>query len=231
MPNYYPVMLDIRGKVAIVVGGDEIAAEKAAGLVAAGAEVRVISPKFCDALLILAEQKKVALSPKAYQKGDLAGAFLVIAATSDPQLAEAVWSESQERRQPINVVDMPRYCSFILPSILRRGQLTIAVSTEGASPGLAKRIRQQLEKLFPAAYEPYLRLASAARARLRASNNITYQQRDDFFGDYYTSDVLARLEAGDTSRAAAITEALLRDYGVEAPVAALEEEVYGNGSH
>lgn len=230
MPNYYPVMLDIRGKTAIVVGGDEIAAEKAAGLVAAGAEVRVISPRFCDALLILAEQKKVALSPKTYQKGDLAGAFLVIAATSDPHLAEAVWNESQERGQPINVVDMPRYCSFILPSILRRGQLTIAVSTEGASPGLAKRIRQQLEKLLPAAYEPYLRLASAARARLRASY-ITYQRRDDFFGDYYASDVLALLEAGDTTRAAAITQALLRDYGVEAPAAALEEEVCGNGSH
>ena len=230
MPNYYPVMLDIRGKVAIVVGGDEIAAEKAAGLVAAGAEVRVISPRFCDALLILAEQKKVALSPKAYQKGDLAGAFLVIAATNDPQLAETVWNESQERGQPINVVDMPRYCSFILPSILRRGQLTIAVSTEGASPGLAKRIRQQLEKLFPAAYEPYLRLASAARSRLRTSH-VTYQQRDDFFGDYYASDVLARLEDGDTARAAAITEALLRDYGVETPAAALEEEVCGNGSH
>ena len=230
MPNYYPVMLDIRGKVAIVVGGDEIAAEKAAGLVAAGAEVRVISPRFCDALLILAEQKQATLSPKAYQKGDLAGAFLVIAATSNSQLAEAVWNEAQERGQPINVVDMPRYCSFILPSILRRGQLTIAVSTEGASPGLAKRIRQQLEKLFPAAYEPYLRLASAARARLRASH-VTYQQRDDFFGGYYASDVLARLEAGDASRAAAITQALLRDYGVEALAAALEEEVRGNGSH
>ena len=230
MPNYYPVMLDIRSKVAIVVGGDEVAAEKAAGLVAAGAEVRVISPRFCDALLILAEQQKVTLSPKAYQKGDLAGAFLVIAATSDLQLADAVWNEAQERGQPINVVDMLRYCSFILPSILRRGQLTIAVSTEGASPGLAKRVRQQLEKLFPAAYEPYLRLASAARARLRASQ-VTYQRRDDFFGDYYASDVLARLEAGDTTRAAAITQALLRDYGVEAPAVALEEEVYGNGSH
>ncbi|HEX6778153.1 MAG TPA: bifunctional precorrin-2 dehydrogenase/sirohydrochlorin ferrochelatase, partial [Ktedonobacterales bacterium] len=191
--------------------------------------VRVISPRFCDALLILAEQRRVALSPKAYQKGDLAGAFLVVAATFDPQLAEAVWNESQERGQPINVVDMPRYCSFILPSILRRGQLTIAVSTEGASPGLAKRIRQQLEKLFPAAYEPYLRLASAARARLRASH-VTYQRRDDFFGDYYASDVLAQLEAGDTTRAAAITQALLRGYGVEAPTAALEEEVCGNGT-
>jgi precorrin-2 dehydrogenase/sirohydrochlorin ferrochelatase len=229
MPNYYPVMLDIRGKDAIVIGGDEVAAEKAAGLVAAGAAVRVISPTFCDTLLTLAEQQKVTLSHKAYQTGDLAGAFLVIAATNDPHLAEAVWSESQARGQPINVVDMPRYCSFILPSILRRGQLTIAVSTEGASPGLAKRIRQQLEKLFPAAYEPYVRLASAARARLRASR-ITYRQRDDFFGEYFASDVLANLEAGNSTRAAAITQTLLQSYGVEASAATLEEEACSNGA-
>ncbi len=229
MPNYYPVMLDLRGKDAIVIGGNQIAAEKAAGLVAAGAAVRVISPTFCEALLRLAEQRKVTLTTKAYQTGDLAGAFLVIAATNDPRLAEAIWSECQARGQPINVIDMPRYCSFILPSILRRGQLTIAVSTEGASPGLAKRIRQQLEKLFPAAYEPYLRLASAARARLRASG-ITYQQRDDFFGDYFASDVLASLEEGNSTRAASITQTLLQAYGVEASAATLEEEVNNNGT-
>jgi precorrin-2 dehydrogenase/sirohydrochlorin ferrochelatase len=119
---------------------------------------------------------------------------------------------------------MPRYCSFILPSILRRGELTIAVSTEGSSPGLAKRIRQQLEKLFSAAYEPYLRLAGAARARLRA-HHITYRQRDDFFGEYFESGVLGSLEGGDLTEAAAITQSLLRGYGIEAPAATLEEEV------
>lgn len=229
MPNYYPVMLDLRHKAAIVIGGDQLAAEKVAGLVACGACVRVISPTFCDALLLLAEQQKITLSHKAYQAGDLDGAFIVIVVTSDLQLAEAIWSESLERGQPINVVDMPRYCSFILPSILRRGQLTVSVSTEGASPGLAKRIRQQLEKFFSPAYEPYLRLASAARARLRAKQ-ISYQQRDDFFGDYFASEVLARLEAGDVATAAAITQALLQRYGVEAPASALEEEVCSNGA-
>jgi precorrin-2 dehydrogenase/sirohydrochlorin ferrochelatase len=94
MPHYYPVLLDIRGKAAIVVGGDELAAEKVAGLLACGAQVRVISPTFCDALLRLAEEQKIRLSRKAYQAGDLAGAFLVIATTSDPHLAEAVWREA-----------------------------------------------------------------------------------------------------------------------------------------
>ncbi len=228
MPNYYPILLDLRHKAAVVIGGDQTAAGKVAGLVACGAEVRVISPTFCDALLQLAEQQRVTLYPKSYQPGDLAGAFIVVAATSDPQLAEAIWNEAQERGQPINVVDMPRYCSFILPSILRRGQLTIAVSTEGASPSLARRIRQQLEKLFSPAYGPYLRLARAARARLRDSK-ISYEQRDQFFGDYFASDVLAQLEAGDVTKAAAITQTLLHHYSVEVPAAALEEEVRSDG--
>jgi precorrin-2 dehydrogenase/sirohydrochlorin ferrochelatase len=220
-------MLDIRHKVAIVIGGNQLAAEKVAGLVACGAQVRVLSPTFCYTLLLLAQQHTITLCHKSYQKGDLAGAFIVIVATSDPQLAEAVASEAQEHGQPINVVDMPRHCSFILPSILRRGQLTIAVSTEGASPGLAKRIRQQLAKLFSPAYEPYLRLASAARTRLRA-NNVSYKLRDDFFGDYFASEVLARLEVGDITTAAAVTQALLQPYGVETKASALEKEAYNN---
>jgi precorrin-2 dehydrogenase/sirohydrochlorin ferrochelatase len=184
--------------------------------------VRVISPAFCEALLRQAERHEVTLCQKSYQPGDLEGAFIVVAATNDSQLADAIWREAQERGQPINIVDMPERCSFILPSILRRGQLTIAVSTEGASPSLAKRIRQQLEKLFPSAYAPYLRLAAAARARLRA-NNISYAQRDDFFGEYAASDVLARLEAGDIPGAAATTQALLQQYQVEASARAFEE--------
>ena len=228
MPNYYPVMLDVRGKVAIVVGGDEFAFEKVAGLVACGAQVRVISPTFCETLLLLADQQKITLSYKTYQPGDLAEAFLVIAATSDLQLAESVWSEAQERGQPLNVVDRPASCSFILPSVLRRGQLSIAVSTEGASPSLAKRIRQQLEKLFSSAYEPYLRLASVARARLRA-HQIAYSKRDDFFGEYAASEVLVSLEAGDLPRAAAITQTLLHSYGIEASAADLVGEVRGDG--
>ncbi len=227
MPKYYPVMLDIRGRRAIVVGGDRVAAEKAAALAASGAYVYVLSPGFCDALLKLAEQKRVTLYRKAYEPGDLAGAFVVVAATHDPQLVQAIWNEMQERGQLVNIVDVPEYCSFILPSILRRDQLTVAVSTEGASPGLAKRIRHYLEELFPLAYGAYLRLAALARARLR-ENGVSYERRDDFFGDFFTSDVLARLVDGDKTQATIITAALLQNYGIDVPAgdleAALEEE-------
>lgn len=227
MPNYYPVMLDVRSRVAIVVGGDRMAAEKAAGLAASGANVRVISPEFCDELLVQAEQRRVTLLRKAYEPGDLAGAFVVIAATNDPQLVQAIWIETQERGQLVNIVDVPERCSFIMPSILRREPLTIAVSTEGASPSLAKRIRRDLEEIFPPAYSTYLRLAALARTHLR-QHDVSYDRRDDFFNDFHTSEVLNKLVEGDIPQAAAITASLLQHYGIDVPAqmlaTGLEEE-------
>jgi len=221
MPNYYPIMLDIRSRLAIVVGGDRIAAEKAAALSASGAQVHVMSQEFCDELLLLqAERRSVTLHHKAYERGDLAGAFVVIAVASDPQLIQAIWAETQERGQLVNIVDVPEYCSFIMPSVLRREQLTIAVSTEGASPSLAKRIRHSLEEIFPPAYGPYLRLAALARTYLR-KNGVSYERRDDFFSDYFASDVLTQLMKGNISQAAGITAALLQHYNIDVPVSVL----------
>jgi precorrin-2 dehydrogenase/sirohydrochlorin ferrochelatase len=204
-----------------------VAAEKAAALVASGARVSVLSREFCAELLAQAEQKQLTLHRKTYEPGDLAGAFVVIAATNDPQLIQAIWAETQERGQPVNIVDVPEYCSFILPSVLRRGQLTIAVSTEGASPGLAKRIRHSLEEFFPIAYGTYVQLAALARAYLR-KEGVSYDRRDDFFSDFFTSDVLAQLVEGNKAQATLTTAALLRKYNIDVPAsvleAALEEE-------
>lgn len=217
MPAYYPLMLDLRGRSAIVIGGDSVAAGKAATLAASGAHVRVFSPAYSPEMIQLAEQRQVTLEYKAYEPGALAGAFVVIAATNDQQLIEAIWSEAQERGQLVNIVDVPAYCNFIVPSILRRGQLTIAVSTEGASPGLSKRIRQELEAHFPPTYGTYIQLASIARKHLRSSG-VSYQRRDDFFGDFFDSDVLAHIVSGDVEQAIATTEDLLQRYDIALPV-------------
>lgn len=221
MPRYYPVMLDVHARPAIVIGGDKIAAEKAAALAASGARVSVLSPEFGADVLALAERGRVTLCAKSYEPGDLAGAFVVVAATTDPALIEAIWQETQERGQPVNIVDVPRYCTFIVPSILRRGKLTIAVSTEGASPSLAKRIRQQLEESFPLAYEDFIDLAAQARVYLR-QQVISYDTRDEFFRDFMASPVLAALSAGERTRALALSVELLRAYGVEVQVSDLD---------
>src|SRR5215472_4416318 len=110
MPNYYPIMLDVRNRIALVIGGDCIAAEKAANLSLCGAHVTVIAPDFCADLLDLERNGTISLRYKAYEPGDLKEAFVVIAATTqDPQLSEAIWHEAQERGQLLNVVDMPEY--------------------------------------------------------------------------------------------------------------------------
>lgn len=224
MPQYYPIMLDVQQRPALVIGGNRIAAEKATALAACGAVVTVINPDFCEALLALAQKQQVTLRYKSYEAGDLAGAFVVVAASDDPQQIEAIWAETRERGQLINIVDVPARCSFIVPSILRREQLTIAVSTEGASPGLAKRIRQRLEPLFPSAYGAYLRLAAVARGHLR-KHGLSYAQRDAFFGDFFDSHILDLLALQNEPAAIAATTELLHSYNVEIAPETLASEL------
>ena len=153
---------------------------------------------------------------------------MVVAATDDPQRIEAIWSETQERGQLVNIVDVPARCSFILPSILRRDQLTIAVSTEGASPSLAKRIRQRLEGLFPPAYGAYLRLAAIAREHMRGQG-LSYAQRDDFFGDFFNSETLGFLAEKNETAALAATVDLLHSYHIEIAPEKLARELKESG--
>lgn len=217
-------MLDVRGRPALVIGGERIAAEKAAALLASGAHVTITSPEFGPEVLALQEQHAVSLRQKAYGPGDLAGAFVIIAATNDKHLIEALWAEAKEHNQLLNIVDVPARCAFIIPSILRRDKLTIAVSTEGASPSLAKRIRQRLETLFSPAYGTYLRLAEVARSHMR-QQGLSYDRRDDFFGDYYASEVLFQLEQDNQTAAIAITAELLERYNVTVPTPTLSADM------
>jgi precorrin-2 dehydrogenase/sirohydrochlorin ferrochelatase len=216
-------MLDVRCRQALVIGGDEVAAGKAAALSACGARVTVLATEFCDELLAMQDRDEVTLHARAYKAGDLAGAFVVVAATNDPQLIEAIWSEAQQRGQLLNIVDVPDRCSFIVPSILRRGSLTIAVSTGGTNPSLAKRIRQSLEKTFPLVYDDYLRLAAVVRGYLR-QQGISYEKRDAFFGEFYQSEILELLASGDEQRAVEVTIELLRSYQVEVAQTTLVED-------
>ncbi len=232
--NYYPVMLDVRDRHAIVIGGDRIAAEKAANLSAAGAQVTVISQSFCNELLDLERSHAVTLRHKAYEHGDLAGAFVVVAVTTyNPELTEAIWNEAQEHQQLINIVDVPHRCNFILPSILRRGHLTISVSTEGTSPGLAKRIRQYLEDLFPSAYTTYFQMAAIARAYIK-HHGLSYQERDIFFGEFFNSDILKFLIDGNQIAALDTMVQLLQKYHIDISVTtildSMKEAIENNGS-
>jgi siroheme synthase-like protein len=138
-PTYYAVHLDVAGRDCLVVGGGRIALEKADGLLAAGAHVTVVAPTI---VAELAEQDVTCVNG-FYRASDLDGRFLVIAATADPDVNRRVSADAEARGLLCNVADVPELCNFILPAIHRAGPITIAVSTSGASPALAKRLRDR----------------------------------------------------------------------------------------
>jgi len=145
----YPVVLDLTGRPCLVVGGGAIALRKVSALVEAGARVTVVSPSLTPALLRLAAEAPLRWRPREYAQGDAAGFTLVMVATDDRAVNAAVAAECRERGIWVNCADDPARCDFILPSVLRRGAVTVAVSTGGQSPTLARLLREDLDALLP----------------------------------------------------------------------------------
>jgi siroheme synthase-like protein len=166
---YLPIFLDLTGRRCLVIGGGEVAARKVPSLLAARADVMVVSPSLVDALADLARQGRIRHMKREYEAGDMAGAALVYAATDDAELHQRLYVEARDREIPINVADVPALCTFITPAVLTRGPLQIAVSTEGASPAMAKRIIERLERLFGPEYGLALDVLRAARHHLKST--------------------------------------------------------------
>lgn len=144
--NYYPVYLELDGRECLVIGGGRIAERKIRQLLRSGASVTIISPRITGGLRKLVESGRVRHKERTFRKGDTRNAFLVIAATSDERVNSAV---SRESDGLVNAVDMPEHCSFIMPSVIRKGSLAIAISTSGISPALSRTFREELENYFP----------------------------------------------------------------------------------
>jgi len=168
MAAYYPAFLDVRGRRCLVVGGGGVAERKVTGLLDAGARVRVVSPTLTSALAGLAAAGIVEHRARRFRRHDAQGCALVVAATGAPTVDGAVAAAARRTRALVNVVDRPAACDFILPSVLRRGDLQIAVSTGGKSPALAREIRRRLEAEIGDDYEALVARVGEARARLRA---------------------------------------------------------------
>lgn len=167
--QYFPVCLKIVGRQCLVIGGGRVGERKVKGLLAHGAEVKVISPELSEALSVLLQAGTIDWLPRLYQDGDLAGAFLVIAATDDPAVQERVHAEAEARNILLNVADVPKWCNFILPATARRGDLSISVSTAGKSPALASTLRQALEVQFGPEYGVLVDILGALRDTVLAS--------------------------------------------------------------
>ena len=164
--SYFPIYLDMSRRRCLVIGGGAVAERKIAALLEAGAEVTVISPDVTDAVAGLSKQKAIRVTARRYEDGDLDGFELAFVATDDPQVNAAVYREGRSRGVWVNSADDPARCDFILPSVLRRGDLTVAVSTGGTSPALARTVREELELYFTQEYESLAKLAAEVREEL-----------------------------------------------------------------
>lgn len=156
MPNYLPILLDCEGRHCIAIGGGVTAERRIHSLLEAGAAITMISPDVTEGLAILAEKGRLIWLKRHYAPGDIRGAFLVYAATDDDAVNEQVAQEARSQGILVNVVSRSEAGSFITPGVLRRGRLTVAVSTSGSGPGAAIRVKRQLEELLGEEYEPYL---------------------------------------------------------------------------
>ncbi len=164
----YPLFAIIVNKPCLVVGGGTVGERKARDLLAAGAVVSVVSRQFTPGLQDLATQGRIALLHDDFRPEQVKGMTLVIGATDDPAVNRQVSAAAQSRGILVNIVDAPDLCTFIVPAQVRRGDLTVAISTGGASPALARRLREELERYFGQDYGPYLALLHAVRKRLLA---------------------------------------------------------------
>jgi precorrin-2 dehydrogenase/sirohydrochlorin ferrochelatase len=144
--GWYPITLQIAGRPCVVIGGGSVAERKVAGLLGAGAAVTVVSPTLTPRLADLASARRIIHTPRAYRAGDLEGFALAFATTGAHEVNDAIAREGRERGVWVNAADDPAHCDFILPSVLRRGDLTVAVATGGSAPTLARVVREDLER-------------------------------------------------------------------------------------
>jgi len=167
--TYTICLIGLQIRQTVVIGGGHVAARKIEALLAADAQIKVISPAIVPEILRLVDAGKVLHIKRTYQDGDLDDVFLAIAATNDPSVNQAIWTEATRRGCLINVVDDPVHSTFILPAILQRGEMSVAISTGGGSPALARRLRERLGEIIGPEYGVLTEILAELRPELIAS--------------------------------------------------------------
>jgi precorrin-2 dehydrogenase/sirohydrochlorin ferrochelatase len=196
---FYIACLKLTGRRCLVVGGGEIGLEKVEGLLACDGDVTLVAPDAVPELQELAREGSLRWERREYRPDDLERAFMVIACTDDTDINIGIYNDAEARAMLVNVVDVPPLCNFILPAILRTGPLAIAISTAGASPALAKRMKREIGELFGEEYATLAILLNEVRGWAKGTLP-TYQDRKDFFEGIVNGDPdpIALLRAGDT---------------------------------
>ena len=164
---FYPIFLNLKNKRIVVIGGGAVAERKVESLLGTGASITLISPEVTAGLDSLAKQNRIRIQRRVYAAGDCGGAALVFSATDDPDVSFQVFREATEAGALVNTADQPGLCDFIMPAVVRRGDLAIAISTGGTSPGLASQLRRRIGKIIGPEYAKLTKLLSRARPEIR----------------------------------------------------------------
>jgi precorrin-2 dehydrogenase/sirohydrochlorin ferrochelatase len=191
----YPVMLNMSGRRAVIVGGGVVALRKLSDLIDAGADIKIISPEFNDDIIKASKlyQGRITLIKRKYERNDLDAGMLVFSATNDANVNREIFNDAKEKNILINAVDDPANCSFYVPSFIRRGDLIFSVSTSGASPAMAARLRREMESHIPENIEVMLEGLNKARILLKedkAFSNIDSSQRGEILKEITSDDQL-----------------------------------------
>jgi len=162
--------VDLKGKQCLIVGGGRVAYRKAEILLRFEADITIVAPELCSSIIALEEQEKVKIKKRTYISKDIKGCYLAVAATSSRDVNELVYNDALENNIQVNVVDDPEKCTFIFPSLVKRGPLTIGITTSGAYPALSKKIRKISEEMFPEDYSVIVEMLADFRSRVRKSS-------------------------------------------------------------
>jgi len=212
--GYYPVFLDLEGRLAMVAGAGPEVEARAGALLEVGARVRVVSARPSAEVRALARARRIELRERPFAPEDLDGAAIAIAA-GDALTIQTVRAAASAARVPLNVVDRPELCDWIHGAVLRRGRLVVAISTSGAAPALGVRLRDRLAGELGQEYARFLEIAAEHRASIAASG-LSFEDRRRVWYRLADSGVLAALRDGDESRARAIFAAELAALGAPA---------------
>ncbi len=210
---YYPVCLDLHDRLVVIVGGGKTAESKAITLLRYGADVLVVSPQVTPALDALVAEGLVEHEERGYVRGDLAGAFLVVCATDSDETNRAVYQEAESLGCLVNVVKDPDLRNFIVPTVVKRGPLQIAISTCGAAPAVAKKIRRDLEKQYGPEWEDYVRLVGEVRRLVRERIPGGDEVHEPVYEAIAASDLRERIASGETPSA----EEVFAEFAYEEP--------------
>ena len=194
--KYYPVFLDIRDKKCVVVGGGEVAARKAERLLDCGAKVLVISPELTPALAELKEKNLISHIASEYSGALIDGASLIIGATDNENINARISQDARVKGIPVNIVDDPQKCDFILPSLIQRGDLAIAIGTGGKSPALARHLREDLESRYGKEYEIFLNILGTLRVKMEKNSRVGR----DWFESLLTAGILESIKNKDIKK-------------------------------